>query len=124
MLLHLCVIFDFLQRNLTIIEEGYLKNIQLMYNDLIPYAEQNITDAITDMAELATFNQSIQAFFDDIFLYIDTAPPFTLFFKTLLCKSPYGISPFFKKSPGEACKLIFALHFDSSYLFLVRVWMA
>ncbi len=110
MLLHLCVIFDFLQRNLTIIEEGYLKNIQLMYNDLIPYAEQNITDAITDMAELATFNQSIQAFFDDIFLYIDTAPPFTLFFKTLLCKSPYGISPFFKKGPSEACKLLSAEH--------------
>lgn len=92
-------------------EQSYLDTVQEMYDDLIPYAETtniHTQDAIQDMADLAAFNQSIQAYFDEVFLFIESAPAFTLFFKTLLCKSPYGISPFFKKGPSEACKSRFS----------------
>jgi hypothetical protein len=108
---------------LTLIEENYLANIEKMYTDLIPFAANGNADAQTYMTELAAFNQTIQAYFDDIFTFIDTAPAFTLFFKTLLCKSPYGISPFFKKGPSEACKSAILSFFFISHYRLCFFWL-
>ncbi len=54
--------------------------------------------------ELSAVNSSMHVLFQDLEALVATSDSGDLLLKTLLCKVPSGISPFFVQQPGKACK--------------------
>jgi hypothetical protein len=54
------------------------------------------------MAAVVAINNSINALFDEMFLFVDQSDPLNLLLKVLLCGTPDGVSTFYGAEPGIA----------------------
>lgn len=60
---------------------------------------------VTNLLEqVAQINTSVVTLYDQLFEFTAQSNPLDLFFKTMMCGTENGITPFYKANPSIACK--------------------
>jgi hypothetical protein len=87
---------------LKLAEIHAFNQISQLYND-VPRGPGPIGfDPVRVDNRIISTNESIAIFFDDLYAYFNTTGAAQVLFKTLMCKTPSGVSPFWKQKPGPA----------------------